>query len=183
MSPQKTKQNKKNDSKSVLDNENIEKKTFSDWMKSMLKPKKLKSPLTTDAVVLPENNGNVDDSPERLQSNTLSISSLSPEVAYQDFDSQPVMPFVGTNESLVERSNNTTAVSNIHQVVVNVRDVTGFVLGNNYHITNTVPSDPVHKIKKTKSIDCEYILNVDSVCFIFLNVHSICQQFSNDEIK
>lgn len=138
------------------------KKLFS-WTTSSKKSDKL----VTDAVVLEENNVNsnvsANDSPERAQSNSLSISPLSPEMGSRNFDYQN-MALMRPNDLLAEPSSSALSVSNSQQNFYQFSHINGLHIGSSVQITHNVQSSEQSSerrsatgetIPKTRSIDGE----------------------------
>lgn len=144
------------------------------WTKSLKKSNKL----ATDAVVLEENNQNAGDSSEfRTQSTDLSIASLSPEMlSPQRYDSLPVViPTVDLlSEPVSQSTNNTLALNNTQNIVLNFSHMKDFTFGTHIQINNTPDrrssSGADKGIEMTRSIGCE--------CALFEQCFTLCYVFS-----
>lgn len=142
----------------------MSKKIFG-WTISLKKSDKL----VTDAVVL--NDQNAGDSPERTQSNALSISPLSPEMGFSRYgDSNQNMSVTRTNDLFVEpistpnnnNNNNALSLNNTQQNVYQFSHITGLHIGPNVHINSNVEQSSNRRsnnkgdiIRRTTSIDGE----------------------------
>lgn len=134
----------------------MSKKLFG-WTNSLKKSDKL----VIDAVVLDENDQNAgDSSTDRTQSNSLSISPLSPEMGFsRSFDNQN-MSLMRTNDLLVEPNtpNNALSLNNSQTNVYQFTHIKGLHIGNNVQINNGEQSSDRRSnsgdiIQRTRSID------------------------------
>lgn len=125
------------------------------WSSSSKKCDKL---LVTDAALLDDTSRN--NSTERIQSTSLSISPLSPETGLSRFDSQN-MSVMRTNDLMAEPSNALSIRNNTQQNIYQFSHINGLHIGSSVQITNNSKPSPERRctagvaIPKTRSIDGE----------------------------
>lgn len=125
-------------------------------MSKKIFPWKKSNKLATDASVLDENDAN--DSSDRAQSNTLSISPLSPEMGVtRSFDNNN-MSVIRTNDLLPEPSN-ALSLNSTQQNIIQFSHINHLHFGTSVQINAAQPSErrstgqSTSKIQKTTTID------------------------------
>lgn len=117
--------------------------------------------LVTDASVLDENTSNGNDSSDRAQSSSLSISPLSQEMGVsRRFDNQS-MSVVPTNDLLVEPPNSALSLNSAQQTFYQFSNVRGVHIGPSFKITHKTEQSSerrssgqsISKIPRTHTID------------------------------